>query len=248
MRTHTTITKLSAFLAAALLATACSEAVGPADSAHKPFQWTPAFATVANGSSGIALDQQNGTLGETGTLIIKGFNPTNPHRGDAIVATFFWVGSANIIDSVADVLTTAPTYTPVGNRYTLVEYVTAGGVSMATYVATNVQGFPYPAPSDAYILAVRANLSQPVSDGGVMISAWSGVYPILAGALGAHRSATGTGSAYPTVADPGPVAVAAGALAFAITSANSVVGREPPPGFGVFAQQSDAFLVDEADT
>src|SRR5881392_4036203 len=113
MRTQTTITNLSVFLATALLATACSESAGPAGSEpvgspNKPFQWTPSFATVANGSSGIALDQQNGTL------VIKGFNPTNPHRGDAIVATFFWVGSTNIIDSVVDVLTTAPTYTPVG--------------------------------------------------------------------------------------------------------------------------------------
>ena len=27
-----------------------------------------------------------------------------------------------------------------------------------------------------------------------------------------------------------------------------MVGRDPPPGFGVFVEQSDAFLVDEADT
>ena len=235
MNKRTTIAGLAALLAAGLLVVGCSESVAPGGSAFR----RPVFD--------VGGDQMNGTLGESGTYLIKGFNPTNPHPGDAIIATFLWLGSTNIIDSVDDVLTTSP-YTPVGNRYTLVEYVTAGGVSMATYVATNVQNFPDPAPSDAYILAVRANLSQPVSDGGVMISAWSGVYPILAGALGAHRSATGTGSAYPTVADPGPVAVAAGALAFAITSANSVVGREPPPGFGVFAQQSDAFLVDEADT
>src|SRR6266704_6214101 len=228
MRTRVTVAGLPRILAAALVAAACSESVGPGPVGPR----SPQTDVTA---SGITFDQMNGALNQSGNVLIKGFNPTNPHLGDAILATFVWLGSTNIIDSVTDVLTTSP-YSPVGNKYTLVEYVTAGGVSMATYVATNVQNFPDPAPTDAYILAVRANLSQPVSDGGVMISAWSGVYPTLAGALGAHRSATGTGSAYPTVADPGPVAVAAGALAFAITSANSVVGREPPPGFGVFAQ------------
>src|SRR5258705_10237233 len=195
MRTQTTIKNLSAFLAAALLATACSEAVGPAGSAHKPFQWTPAFATVANGASGIVLDQQNGTLGGSGTLIVKGFNPTNPHRGDAIVATFFWVGSTNIIDSVVDVLTTAPTYTPVGNRYTLVDYVTSGGYSMATYVATNVQGFPDPNtdPFQGDILAVAAYLSQPVTEGAVNIVAWTGVNTGAGQSLGAHRAGPGFG-------------------------------------------------------
>src|SRR5229473_6678789 len=104
-------------------------------------------------------------------MLIKGFNPTNPHLGDAIVATFLWLGSTNIIDSVTDVLTTTP-YSPVGNKYTLVGYVTAGGVSMATYVATNAQNFPdaYSDPAGTYILAVRANLSDSVADGGEMVS------------------------------------------------------------------------------
>jgi len=248
MRTQTTITKLSAFLAAALLATACSESIGPADSAHKPFQWTPAFATVANGSSGIALDQQNGTLGESGTLIIKGFNPTNPHRGDAIVATFFWVGSTNIIDSVVDVLTTAPTYTPVGNRYTLVEYVTSGGYSMATYVATNVQGFPDPNtdPFQGDILAVGAYLSQPVTEGGVAISAWTGVNTVAAQSLGAHRAASGAGSGI-TAAGPGSISIGAGALAYAMTMSNGLAGREPPAGFTTLGVGSDAMMVIEND-
>src|SRR5438094_152234 len=130
----------------------------------------------------------------------------------------------------------------------LVEYVTAGGVSMATYVATNVQNFPYPNTSDAQVLAVRANLSTSVTDGGVLISAWSGVAGVTTQALGAHRSASGSGSSYPTTADPGAIAVNAGALAYAITMSNALANRDHPPGFGVFATQSDANLVDEADT
>src|SRR2546426_1105510 len=137
-------------LVAALLAAECSEPVGPERHA-------PVAADVTPAATGIALDQLNGGVGQSGNVFIKGFNPTNPHLGDAIVATFFWLGSTNIIDSVTDVLTTTP-YTPVGNTYTLVEYVTAGGISMATYVATNVQNFPYPNTSDAQVLAVRANL------------------------------------------------------------------------------------------
>ena len=256
MRTQTTITNLSAFLAAALLATACSEsagpagseAVGPLDSAHKPFQWTPAFSTVANGSSGIALDQQNGTLGASGRLIIKGFNPTNPHRGDAIVATFFWVGSSNIIDSVVDVLTTAPTYTPVGNRYTLVEYVTSGGYSMATYVATNVQGFPDPNtdPFQGDILAVGAYLSQPVTEGGVTISAWTGVNTVAAQSVGAHRSGSGSASGI-TAAGPGSIAIGARALAYAVTMSNGLAGRDPPAGFTPLGIGSDDALIIEND-
>ena len=248
MRTRTTITNLSAFLAAALLATACSESVGPAGSAPKSFQWTPSFATVANGSSGIALDQQNGTLGASGRLLIKGFNPTNPHRGDAIVATFFWLGSTKIIDSVVDVLTTAPSYTPVGNRYTLVEYVTAGGYSMATYVATNVQNFPDPNtdPFQGDILAVGAYLSQPVSEGGVTISAWTGVNTVAAQSLGAHRSGSGSASGI-TAVGPGSIAIGAGALAYAVTMSNGLAGRDPPAGFTPLGIGSDNALVIEND-
>jgi hypothetical protein len=31
----------------------------------------------------------------------------NPDRGDAVIATFFWRGSINIIDSIADFVTDA---------------------------------------------------------------------------------------------------------------------------------------------
>src|SRR6266446_10334598 len=213
---------------------ACTEPIGP----ERRNPGVPMFSYSANG---ITLNKQNGTLGGSGQLLIKGFNPTNPHRGDAIVATFFWVGSTNIIDSVVDVLTTAPTYTPVGNRYTLVEYVTSGGYSMATYVATNVQGFPDPNtdPFQGDILAVGAYLSQPVTDGGVAISAWTGVNTVAAQSLGAHRAASGLGSGI-TPAGPGSISIGAGALAYAMTMSNSVVGRDPPAGFTTLDAGSDA--------
>ena len=187
MDRRTTIASRAGLLAAALLALSCTEAVGPDRSPG-----LPSFATTAG--SGITLDQLNGTLNESGNFFIKGFNNTNPHHGDAIVATFFWLGSTNIIDSVTDVLT-LPGYPRVGNTYTLVEYVTSGGISMATYVATNVQGFPdgYNAPAQDSILAVRADLSQSVTDGGLLISAWTGVEGVSTQALGAHSSASGRG-------------------------------------------------------
>src|SRR2546427_6317857 len=228
--------------AAALLAAGCSDAFSPARRAPD----APRFATQAPGT-GIVLDQMNGTLHESGTMLIKGFNPTNPHNGDAIVVTFSWLGSTNTIDSVTDVLTTTP-YTPVGNKYTLVSYVTAGGISMATYVATNVQNFPdaYSDPAGTYILAVRANFSAPVS-GGILMSAWSGVNTVAAQALGASSKASGSG-ATPTVADPGPVAVGAGALAYAMTLSNGLVDHTPPSSYTILAEQSDASqgLVGEA--
>src|SRR5213596_4356300 len=142
-------------LAVVLIAIACTESVGP----ERRNPGVPLFSYSANG---IALDKETGTLSGSGRLLIKGFNVGNPHHGDAIIATFYWLGSSNIIDSVRDVLTTAPSYTPVGNTYHLVEYVTAGGYSMATYVATNVQGFPDPNTSQSDILAVGAYLSQSV--------------------------------------------------------------------------------------
>src|SRR5256712_941404 len=225
----------SAGLAALLLVAACTDAVGPAR--HTPD--APRFATQAPGTTGIVLDQMNGKLRDQGTEIWQGFQPTNPHNGDAIVVTFSWLGSTNTIDSVTDVLTTTP-FTPVGNKYTLVSYVTAGGISMATYVATNVQNFPdaYSDPAGTYTLAVRANFSAPVS-GGILMSAWSGVNTVAAQAVGASSKASGSG-ATPTVADPGPVAVGAGALAYAMTLSNGLVDHTPPSGYTILAEQSDA--------
>jgi len=232
MSTRTTGASVLTALAIALVAADCSDGVGPRGQ-------VPRFASAAAGAAGVALDQFDGTLGESGTLLIKGFNPTNPHRGDAIIATFFWPGSTNIIDSVTDVLTTNP-FSSVGNTYTLVDYVTAGGISMATYVATNVQNFP-----DAWggqlgdsILAVRANLSQPVSDGGVLISAYSGVNVIAAQALGAHLSAWGSDSA-PATADPGTIPVGVGALTYGVTRSNGFVGLSGPGAFHDILTMSD---------
>jgi hypothetical protein len=204
---------------------ACTETVGP--------------RRTGLGSPAFALDQSNGTFGESGRMLIKGFNPKNPHVGDAIIATFFWVGSTNIIDSVTDVLTTSP-YTRVGNQYTLVEYVTAGGISMATYAAFNVQNFPDTSTRDDHILAVRADLSDSVT-GGIMITAYTGVASVTAQGMGPHRSASGTGSST-TIADAGAIAVNAGAHVYTASLVNVLVGRDPPADFRSFGTGSDASI------
>jgi hypothetical protein len=242
MHKRTMAAGLPGLLAAALLAAGCRETLSP----ERRGLGAPAFAALGPGQ-GIVLDQLNGKFNDHGTEIWQNFQPTNPHVGDAIIATFAWLGSTNIIDSVTDVLTTTP-FTSVGNKYTLVEYVTAGGVSMATYVATNVQNFPdaYSDPAGTYSLAVRADFSAPVADGGVLISAWSGVNTVAAQALGAHRSASGSGSAF-TVADPGGITVGTGALAYAVTTSNGQVGRQSPAGFTYLDVLSDANIVTEAD-
>ena len=72
---------------------------------------------------------------------------------------------------------------------------------MATYVATNVQGFPDASTSFDSILAVHAIFSNSIAEGGMLLSAWSGVSSASARALGAHSSASGTG-ATPTIAAP----------------------------------------------
>ena len=235
------VARFRVLLAVSLLALGCGESVGP----EHPGLGTPSFAAAAPG--GIALDQVNGTLGEQGTVLRKGFNPINPHRGDAIVATFFWVGSTNIITSVSDDLTNG---TPVRNTYALVEYVTAGGISMATYVATNVQNFP-----DAYdervtpgdsILVVQANLSVPVVDGGLLISAWTGVGTVSAQALGAHRSASGSGFST-TVASPGAIPVNAEALVYGVTMSNAIAGLTGPPGFTNLMTMSDLLVKSDGE-
>src|SRR5438105_800584 len=213
---------------------ACTDALAPPTR-----RLLPSFSYSPNGA---ALDQFNGALGENGTLVIKGFNPTNPHHGDAIIATFSWLVSTNIIDSVSDVLTTAP-YTPVGNKYTLVEYVTAGGYSMATYVATNVQNFPDPNTGSGDVLAVAGYLSQSVTDAGVSISAWSGVEDNFALALGEHRSATGS-AATTTTAHAGGVAIDAGALLYTVTM-GALAGLDKPAGFTSIGQGADNFLKQE---
>lgn len=246
MRNQTRVT--AAVLGAALLAS-CTESTSPPRQAP-PSTVPPSsfFAAVTAPGSGISLDQVNGTFNASGTTLIKGFNTTNPHNGDAVVATFFWVGSGpNLITSVTDVLTMSG-FPVVGNTYTLVEYVSSGGISMATYVATNVHGFPdgYNNPMQDSILAVRATLSQPVTDGGLLISAWSGVDNVTNSVVAAHSSASGAGST-PTPANPGTVAVGAGGLAVGVTLSNGIVGADPPTGFTEFGVQSDASMVEHGD-
>src|SRR5436190_8693974 len=88
--------KRAGIAATAFLIAACSESVGPRQPA------APRAADVAAAGAGIVLDKFTGVMGETGIEIGQGFNPTNPHRGDAIVATFFWRGSTNSITKVFD--------------------------------------------------------------------------------------------------------------------------------------------------
>src|SRR5437762_12651530 len=99
---------LPTLVGAALLAVGCSESLDPGRRAVS----APRFATAA--ADPIALDQVNGTFGEglacapcNPSVLRKGFNPTNPHNGDAIIATFFWISTppgGNIITEVNDSL------------------------------------------------------------------------------------------------------------------------------------------------
>jgi len=243
----------AALIAATLILASCSTPLGPPpDRSSDGNAFGPRFAAVAPPvSNGLVLDQWNGTLNEypinPGTCdgnnpcFIKGFNPKNPHLGDAIVATFVWTGSTNIITSVTDHLTDVAR-TPVGNQYTLINYVTDGQVSMATYVATNVQNFPDASTDPGQILAVRANLSAAATDGGVVMAAYSGL-PVT---IGPAASAQGTGTV-PTVASAGPVAVAAGGLAYSVTTSGTLVGLEhPAPPFADVAEMSDNFIKSDA--
>src|SRR2546423_4722307 len=222
-----TITRVFALGALVAWATACTDSAGPSERQPQ----LPRFATSAPlAASAITLDQFNGTLGESGRILVKGFNPTNPHRGDAIIATFYWRGPA-AIDSVVDVVTDLD-FTRVGNAYTLVDLTTAGGYSMATYVATNVQNFRDPNidPGQGDILAVRAYMSDSVPEGGVTLSAYTGVNTVAAYAFGAHRSASGTSPSAIISLGPGSIAIGDGALAYGVTMATPPAGRDPPTG------------------
>jgi hypothetical protein len=236
MSSRNRFTVLPPLFGAALLTVACTESLGPGPRTVSG----PRFAVTAG--AGIALDQMNGTLGENGTVLRKGFNPTNPHNGDAIIATFFWIGSpigGNIITSVTDYLADG---TPVGNTYTPVEFVTSGDIAMATYVATNVQNFPEgPCTDGVKTLVVQATLAQPVVDGGTVISAWTGVAGLAAQALGAHGSGSGLGTGT-TVADPGAIPINAGALAYGVTMSNGLVGISGPAGFTNLSTMSDPWM------
>src|SRR5437773_3479916 len=214
MFARSTVTALAGIFGAAVLAAGCREPAPFAPRDPGATAYTSA-GTIASDVAAITLDQQNSTLGESGRRFVKGFNPVNPRNGDAIVVTFFWVGSTNIITAVTDHLTNT-NWTPVGNTYTLVEYVTAGGISMATYVATNVQNIPIANANQDNVLAVEALLSDSVSDGGIWMSAYSGV--ASASALGAHRSASGAGAAPTTTTlGSGGIANGTGSLVYGVT-------------------------------
>jgi hypothetical protein len=234
---------LRRLLVLALITAGCRDAVSP----HQHGLQGPSFAAAAG--SGITLDQKNGAFewdpwGANGTHIGKGFNPQNPHVGDAIVATFFWRGSTNTIVEVTDHLSDAA-QTPVGNTYTLVEYVTAGGLSMATYVATNVQGFADADTTSGKILAVHAIFSDHVT-GGVKISAWSGVNAVTAQALAAHRSAAGAGAGL-TAGGAGSIPLDAGSLAYAVTMSHSQAGFERPSGFTQIGTGGDTSIIEDGE-
>lgn len=243
---HKWLASSVAVLAGMLLGTACGEGNGP--TAVQPSD-PPHFAVAAG--TGIRLDQMVGELSETGYHIARHFD-VNPHLGDAIIATFFWSGQ-NSITTVADHLCdnvpqpSGYPGTPVGNTYTLVGSASTGGISMATYVATNVQNFPDPNPSPTTALCVHAIFAQPVPDGGVLLSAWSGVSSVAALAVGQHSSASGAGSTTPTVADPGPVWMGAGSLAYAVSMSSALVGADAPAGFTTLTVQSDNSVIDEAN-
>ncbi len=235
MSKRTTSAVLVGLLAATLLPAACRDSVSP----DRGRPTASAFATAA---SPIALDQQNGALNETNTALLrKGFNPTNPQLGTAIIATFFWQGTTATVIDVTDVLADG---TPVGNRYELVEYIIGDEVSMATFVATNVQNIPQGTfPNGDRTLVVQATLSDVVVDGGVMISSYSGVDPAFPDALGEHRSDAGSGSTQ-TIAHPGAIALSAGALAYGVTLSNRRVDLITPPDFTTLTvgPMEDGFL------
>jgi hypothetical protein len=243
MDTRSSIIRLAAFVVAVGFVAGCQrDVVGPAGG--MPHISAATVAPVPPGA-GISLDQQNGTLSEQNVSVLaKGFNPTNPHTGDAIVATFFWTGSATIT-SVNDFITD-PVRTPVGNTYRLVEQVTSGRVNMATYVASNVQGFPDPNPDPTIVLGVQAVMSQAVPDGGVMITAWRGVDAVSTQPVAAHRSASATGSA-PTMIDPGSVTVGVGGLAYGVSLSAPPAGVDVPLGYLNLTTMSDASLKSDGE-
>jgi hypothetical protein len=231
------VMRRAVFVASAFAIAACSESVGPQREAR------PALAVAA--ATGITLSQYGSVMSERYKEIGQGFNAGNPHLGDAIVATFFWRGSTNTITRVWDHLSNTAA-TPAGNTYTLVEYVTAGGFSMATYVATNVQGFPDPAPNVESILNVDAVFQDTVSDAGVVLAAWTGVGSVTAQALGAHLGATGSATGITSVG-PGPIAVGARSLTYGVTMAHALAGVDPPQGFTLVTGISDTAIVVRTD-
>jgi len=241
MGNRMTVASYAGLLAVALVATSCTDSVSP-----ERTRFVPSFSYSTNG---ITLSRSVGLVGYNGQLIIKGFNGAgNPHHGDAVIATFFWVSatSTNIIDSVVDVLTTSP-YTRVGNSFTLVEFVRAGNYSMATYIATNIQNFPDPNtdPGGGDIYAVGAYLREAISVGGVTLSAWTGVEDNFTLALGQHNSKSGSGTE-PMFAHADPIGVNADALVYTVTM-SGLWGLDRPQGYATTGQgASDTRMKEDA--
>ncbi len=225
---------------AALVAAACSDAVTPTVP-------QPLFSFSSNGIT--PSRPANGSLGEHGDSLAKGFDPKNPRLGDAVIATFFWVGSSSV-DSVIDFVASTPN-TRVGNTYHRVDSVSAGGYTMVTYVATNIQNFPDSSSTSGQILAVRAYLHQPVSDGGVKISSWGGVEDNFALALNDDASASGVDTSSTGIAaHTRPIAVNAGGLAYTATMGaldpnGGYTGLGDPSGFTSVGRGSDNQILED---
>jgi hypothetical protein len=233
---------------AAFLAVACTESIAPDHGGGRTLPG-PAFSYAPG--TGVTLHTDNGALGYSGRVIRKGFDRRDstgaiihPVQGDAVVATFYWFGSTNIVDSVRDIYTDA-FFTPIGNTYHLVDYVTAGGISMATYVATNVH---FDA-TRGYVFAIEADLSDTISDGGVKMTAWTGVEDVYPTAIGAFHSASVSAST-PTPVVPGPLTIGGGSVAFGVSLSNGGVNIASRPsgwtniGGGI---GSDGRLQDDGD-
>ena len=216
---------------AGILLVACTESVGPGRGAGGKTIGVPSFSFSA---SGITLHTDNGALGYSGRLVRKGFDRRDannqiihPNPGDAVVASFYWINpsgsTTNIIDSVRDVYTDA-SFTPIGNTYHLVDFITAGGISMATYVATAVHFDT----TSGYVFAVEADFHDSIPDGGVKMTAWTGVEDVFANALGSFHSASVSAST-PTPVVPGPITIGPGSVAYGVTLSNGGVNIASRP-------------------
>ena len=123
-------------LLALVVAAACADPVHPDHAATNPGGGgiRPSIVTANGVASTITIDGTQAVINTGSNWSAGGTHvglqfPVNPHRGDAIVATWTWRGTRNTITTVTDHLEDG---TPVGNTYTLVDYATANGWSVAT--------------------------------------------------------------------------------------------------------------------
>src|SRR5258708_9359165 len=87
MRNRRTTARRVLLVTSALAVIGCTETVGP----RRGGPGTPLFSYSA---SGITVNQVNGLMRESGQLLIKGFNPTNPHPRPAPIAPGFSLPTA----------------------------------------------------------------------------------------------------------------------------------------------------------